>query len=189
MCIRDRSNKCPFIHEITKSGNPSKIIGITETWANQNFDGEYTAHFKGFNIAKSDRDISQDNPNEEHLKKQGGVMLITSSDLPINTIKTFSNGNCELLITELPTINTAILVLYSPSGKNFTLAKFNAALSQIHCYLETEFNKTKDQQLIIMGDFNFRPEVVEWVQSDHGLIADYKEGLTEEKRAFNMLTS
>ena len=87
-------------------------------------------------------------------------MLLSTTDLPITTILQFSNGNCELLITELPSINTAIIVLYRPSGKNFHLTKFQEALTQINSYLNKSLQAVNEQELILMGDFNVRPDVV-----------------------------
>ena len=65
-------------------------------------------------------------------------MLLTSKDIPQTPITEFSNGNCELVIAEMPTINTVGIVFYRPSRINFSIKKYNEAMMKIQDYLKTE---------------------------------------------------
>ena len=115
--VTNEKNKCAFLKEITStSDTQSKRIGITETWGKKHFDGEYLKAFKDYNITKKDRDTSKAAVEDDSLSKNGGVMLLTSKDIPQTPITEFSNGNCELVIAEMPTINTVGIVFYRPSG-------------------------------------------------------------------------
>ena len=117
-------NKCDSLKENTNLGdkNSSKIIAITETWATHTYNEEYKKTFEGYNVKRSDRKDKKgdavDDP--EHLNGRGGVMLLTTPDIPITVKLEFSNGNCEVLIVYLKTIDTVVVVMYRPSGKNFS---------------------------------------------------------------------
>ena len=128
-----KRNKCEFLRRTTEHGNShKKIIGVTETWAKHNFDGEYKEAFKGYGIYRSDR-LDKDqgiSDDPDHLVNRGGVMLLTSSDLPITPVLKFSNGNCEALVANLQTIYTAVVVFYRPSGENFSTKKYNEAIKK-----------------------------------------------------------
>ena len=106
------------------------LVAITETWANGHYDAEYTRSFKGYDIKRSDRIIDLDPSDEFHLTSHGGVMLLSSPDLPLTEKMKFSNGNCEVLICEVPTINAVAITLYRPSDENFSLQKFKNAYEE-----------------------------------------------------------
>ena len=103
--ITQKKNKVQFIRDITKSKNKNQIIALTETWAKANYDAEFQQHFQDYNIMRSDRKVT-DVSDKEQLKTRGGVMLLTSPEITITPILEFTNGNCEVAIATLPTINT-----------------------------------------------------------------------------------
>ena len=43
-----------------------------------------------------------------------------------------SNGNTEVFIGELTTIQTSVIVFYTPSGENFSEAKFEEGITHIY---------------------------------------------------------
>lgn len=182
--VTNKKNKCSFIKEVTSSNTESKIIAITETWGKKHFDGEYLKAFKGYNLIRTDRDTSNAALDEDCLSKNGGVLLLTSKDIPQKPVLKFSNGNCELVIAELLTINTAAIVFYRPSGKNFSLPKYTEALKHVRDYLQTNNDRKESMEILLMGDFNFTQDEVKWVSSTEGLIPNYNEGVTPEKQGF-----
>ena len=115
--ITIRKNKCQQLHTYTTTKAAQRIIALTETHSKLHLTEEYKKHLPGFDIKRTDRDTEYD---EKALKTKGGCMVITSADIPMNKIKeySFSNGNCELLTVEIPTIRQAVMVVYRPSGKN-----------------------------------------------------------------------
>ena len=52
-----------------------------------------------------------------------------------------SNGNTEVLIAELPSINTSVILMYTPSRENFVEAKFAQGIESANRYIST---KTRD---------------------------------------------
>ena len=185
--VTNKRNKCSFLKEVTASEIERKSIAITETWGNKHYDTEYLKAFKGYNMTKADRDTTNATLDGKCLSKNGGVLLLTSKDIPQKPILKFSNGNCELIISELPTIKTTVIVFYRPSGKNFSLQKYNEALKHVHDYLRNNRDKEENMEILFMGDFNFTKAVVQWVKSDDSLIPNYNEGITPEKQGFNTL--
>ena len=115
------------------------------------------------------------------LKKNGGCLLLTTPDIIQKEVSRFSNGNCELLISELPSIHTSVLLLYRPSGMNFNPKKFKEAFDKIKQYLLQNANKDHPLKIIMTGDFNFPPSLVEWIEEDNTAIAEYTEGSSGEK--------
>ena len=213
--VTNKKNKCPFLHEVTESSKGSKIIAVTETWGKKHFKGEYLHDFQGFDMNKSDRitekpeheDNQEDGVERESeeegdnnlqgtvkdeemkkfLTKRGGVLLLTSKDIPQKLVLEFSNSNCELLISELPTINTAVLVFYRPSGVNFSLKKYSEAMKKVQEYLSSNQEREVAMEVLLVGDFNFNPDEVSWEKTTEGILPVRKEGKTSEKRALNTL--
>ena len=62
-------------------------------------------------------------------------MLLTTKDIPHRPKIKFSNGNSELVIAELPTVNTVAIEFYRPSCINFSLPKYREALQQVRDYI------------------------------------------------------
>ena len=55
-------------------------------------------------------------------------------------------------------------------------------------YIQDLQNKDSNYGITLAGDFNFPLRVVEWIKSDAGIFADAKEGTTDEKAAFQVLS-
>ena len=78
------------------------------------------------------RDSINFNPTDEYqLQSRGGCMLLASPGITLLPIEKFSNGNCELLITEVPQLNTAVIVVYNPPKPNFNFHKFKEIIEKL----------------------------------------------------------
>ena len=179
--ITKRNNKCKFVREFTNTSN-NQIIAITETWANFNFDAEYIKEFKEYNIERSDRKFGYDPDDDEQLSSRGGVLLLTSPNITITLITKFSNGNCEVLIASLSTVNIIVILFYTPSGKNFSLRKYTEDMSKINNYLAYYKPNELGKSIILLGDFNFPPGITTWIKTVNGLIANFSEGISPKKK-------
>ena len=102
----------------------SKVIAVTETWAETNFDAKYTNIFKGYNIQRSDREMEKKEGDPARIGSRGGVLLLTTSDLPLAEIKKYSNGSTEVLIVEIPLLDTSVIVFYTHQGKTLQKRSF-----------------------------------------------------------------
>ena len=85
-------------------------------------------------------------------------------------------------ITELPQLKLLIMVVYNPPPPNFSLMKFKEVLNKIRQHLSSAGNI---HDLLICGDFNFPPTVVNWIDSDEGIIAHVMPGTTDQKLLLN----
>ena len=185
--ITRKRNKCKYVEEVTDRGMKHKVIALTETWTKDKYQGEILEHFKDYNVMMTDREYDPKLEDPHQLKTRGGTMILTSPDIPISPQISKSNGNCEVAIARLHTINALVISMYRPSGKNFNLDKFVEALSWIRKYFRDNADELKDTHISLMGDFNFPKNIVEWKDSQHGLIADYSPGISIQKRAFEHL--
>ena len=185
--ITNKGNKCNFVRDVTKSDMRHQIIVLTETWTNKNYEAEITAHFKDYNLLPADRKYDPTKNDPEQLKSRGGTCILTSPEVTITPGPCFSNGNCEVAIAKLPTINTLVISMYQPSGKNFSLHKFTEALNHIRSYLSNHAEELDQTHITLMGDFNFPKKIVNWKDTDLGLVADYTEGESIQKKAFDLL--
>ena len=79
--------------------------------------------------------------------------------------------------------------MYRPSGKNFSLTKYTEAIDHIRLFLSSQDGSLENTHITFMGDFNFPKKIVEWKDSDLGLVADFTEGESIQKRAFDLLLS
>ena len=178
-------NKCQDLELLTKTGDSQRILAITESWATDSHeDSEYEKYFPGFHIKRADRDVNYD---EVSLKTRGGCMVIASPGVTTNRVDFWSNGNCEIIITEHPAIHLANIVIYRPSGKNYKLAKFEEILGRARCYLEKKREKHDGDTIILSGDFNFNDQIVTWEKSDEGLLPVHSEGSCPLKQGFSRL--
>merc|ERR1739838_1101022 len=112
-------------------------------------------NFSNYNVYYTDRKEKTDKNDKKGLKSRGGVLLLTSPDIPITPISKFSNSNCELLIAELPTINMVMILLCRPSGKNFCPIKFQEALNHVQNFLNANTEDLTGKHVTFLGDFNF----------------------------------
>ena len=186
--ITNRNNKVQFLRDVTRTKNDSQIIALTETWAKGHFDAEFQKHFVNYNIMRADRRVTNVH-DKDQLQSRGGVMMLTTPDITITPILEFTNGNCEVAIANLPTVNTTIILMYRPSGKGFSFSKYSEAISKINDFLTENAAELKDRNVTLLGDFNFPPPIVQWKRSALGVIADFAEGDSIQKSAFEMLLS
>ena len=186
------SNKCPFLYDLVDAKCGSHIIAITETWLTKNhYDAEILKTFTNYNLSRADRLVAtafkqttendDDDDDDTLLKKNGGCLLLTTPDIITKDVLRFSNGNCELLISELPSFHMSILLLYRPSGMNFNPKKFKEAFDKIKQYLLQNDEKDYPSKVIMTGDFNFPPPLVEWIEENNMVFAEYTEGSSGEK--------
>ena len=185
--ITQRRNKSHFLKTVTSTNNSSQIIAVTETWAQAHFNGEYTQAFDGYNIIRADRDYNFNPDDDDQLVTRGGCLLLTTPNITITPIVSYSNGNCEILIADLPTIHTTAITIYRPSGINFSLKHFSAILGKARTYLTTRQVSGNEGTILLTGDFNFNSAVVNWEKSDHGLLPNFTEGASDQYRGFQLL--
>ena len=141
-------------------------------------------HFPDYNILRANRDTEYDLDDEGQLQSHGGSILLTSPDIVMLPKISFSNGNCEFLIAELPDLKLMLVLIYRPPIPNFSLPKFKDIVQRIETFLADP--DYEHHNLILAGDLNFPPRIVLWVNSDSGIFADQKEGYSNEKIAFKM---
>ena len=154
MVLEDQ-NKSKFVKDnIVIPGNSANhIIMITESFLTPGHkDEEILFSFPEYTIKRCDRDTKIGRKT-----KQGGCFILTSPDISTCEIDSISNGVCEMIITEHPTLDLSIVTVYRPPDT--TLAEFAEILQMIDKHLTS----TKFTNSIIAGDFNFPPEVVTWV--------------------------
>ena len=72
-----------------------------------------------------------DPDDENQLLSCGSFLLLTSPDITAISKLEYSNGNCEVLIVELPQMDLTASVLYRPPKPNF-----REALSNVEAYLQ-----------------------------------------------------
>ena len=115
-------------------------------------------------------------------------MVIASPNIVSNkSDMSWSNGNCEILITEHPTIKVALIVVYRPGGPNYELDKFAEVLGTARKYLNSIKDDDRFENVILAGDFNFRKEHVTWDHSANGLVPHYEQGACKHKRGVSLL--
>ena len=103
---------------------------LLKNWENYHFNAEYLKEFLNYyNIMSAERDITADKEDDEDKLKSRGYLILTSPDISISPIKSFSNGNCEFLIAQLPVNQHSIH--FSTSG-NFSVWKFKEAMAEIN---------------------------------------------------------
>ena len=141
-----------------------KIIAITKTliFLVQYYNAEIAKYFHNYNIHRADRDTKYNPRDYYQLLSGGGCMLLTSPDIVTQPVLNFSNGNCKLLITEYTQLKTIIVTVYRLPVPNFALNKFFEVLDRIQQYLTQKEDK-ESVSIILTGDFNLTPRVVEWV--------------------------
>ena len=174
------------IESVSKGKVSFNLVNI-QGLITQHLDAEVLNHFQNHTIIRADRLELPEN-NEDIDQKQGGCMLLTSQEITLTPIESFSNGNCELIIAEAPTIKLAIALIYRPSKSNFSLRKFKEVLNKVDNYMQNNNTKESPLETVIAGDFNFPPTVVRWEKSEEGMFANATGGNTDEKIAFQLLT-
>jgi len=186
--ITNKENKSESIEKLLSASTTSNIIILTETHLTVNhFNAEILRHLKNYNIIRSDRNITPNPDDDFQLLSGGGCAILTSPNIVTVQKVTYSNGNCELAISECPEIKTFILALYKPPLPNFNLLKFSEVLNEARNSLNKMLENQSEYKVILAGDFNFHPKVVEWIRCDEGIFPDIKPGNTDEKLALQLL--
>ena len=164
------ADKISFLSDQASMKN-SPLIAVTETWlSSEILDAEVERQMPGFRILRSDRDG----------RIHGGVAAYLRNDLPGDTVDTFDNGVCEILLVKLHTLNHYVAIIYRPPGTKFK--EFKDGLDWLDDKLESLPNPTPN--ISICGDLNFNKSVVTWsTDSDGDLVhrvANYREGGGED---------
>ena len=163
--ITNAKNKGEYLNLVTNN-NP-KIVVMTETHLNKkklHDNAEVKLGFPEFNLHRCDRDTEYDIDDEYQLSSHGGCLVLTSPSVVSTKKMSFSNGNCELLIVEVPQMESHIITIYKPPPPNYSLRKFQEILAKVRHFL-TEREKS-DYKVIMLGDFNFPSHVVDWIRSE-----------------------
>ena len=78
-------------------------MGVTETWLTEGvLDSEVLHDFQGFSLLRCDRAGGP---------QGGGVCLYVRDDLSADTLASYSNSVCELLIVKIHQLDTVVWVL------------------------------------------------------------------------------
>ena len=180
--VTNNNNKSNFLYNQCCRNSKSNIVAITETWlSDKHDDSEILKTFKDYSINRSDR-------NPANTPPRGGCLILSSPDIVAVPNKTFSNGHCELVITDFPSENITIIVVYNPpplkppAPPELSLQKFSETISTIRSHL-----LTNTHEVILCGDFNFPKEIVEWIESEEGIFAHQAPGNSPHKQAFELL--
>ena len=124
------------------------------------------------------------------MSKFGGTLISASSDIIADEVEDYcySNGNCELSTVEFDQLEIALMVLYRPSGKNFSLEKFQDIIEKVRTYLSQLRIDKPHFKIVLAGDFNFPREIVRWIRTDDGMIGDANPGNDQRKQAYAILS-
>ena len=137
--ITKHKNKCPIVHQLTSEDTENRIIALTETGLKKKHpDSEIMPYFKRHHKVRMDRKEKKGDAeaeeDDDHLGKSGGCFLLSSNQVPIELVEKDSNGNVEYIIAEVPSIHTAVILIYNP-GSNFALDKFKEVMGPVNKYL------------------------------------------------------
>ena len=144
--ITDHKNKSKMLElKCDKGGN--NLIAVTESWLYKDvhFDEEVLSAFPNYSIKRADRKVQQgrkkkrrrmatgseerkegeeeEDENKDLLESGGGCLLLASPGLTLLPIESLCNGICELLICEIPQINTARVVVHNSPKPDFDFIK------------------------------------------------------------------
>ena len=118
----------------------SNLLIVTESHLNDNIlDAEI--QMDGYDLIRGDR----------KERSHGGVAIYTSSNIISETLLTFSNTVCELVIMKLPQINHILVTIYHPPDTNYT--EFREMINTLLTTLRALDSPLPD--ISIFGDFNF----------------------------------
>ena len=104
------------------------------------------------------------------------ILLTSPGILCIKGQEPYSNGCCELLINELNELSVTVITIYRPPDS--TLDEFKDVLDKSRDYL----NSHPCKDVIFLGDFNFPGDVVEWRNTEAGVIPFPKPFRTDERK-------
>ena len=150
----------PLSDSVSLSNNKEHIIVVTETHLTTDHGNEeILVHFPNYTIDRLDRDITIGRKT-----KCGGVLLLTSPGILSTHRFSKSNGACEINITFLDLLQVKLITVYRPPDA--TLQEFDEILEII----DDSMSNDPLDNTILLGDFNFPKEIVEWLPTDDGVI-------------------
>ena len=153
-CLKEMSRKGQNVLYLNISLPSPKAI-----WLLVHLDGEIKNSFVNYTVHRCDRDTEIGRKS-----KCGGIALLSSPGLLCTLGEKYSNGSCELLITEFGELDITFVLIYRPPDS--TLGEFKDVLTRVSTHLSS--HPTKDT--VVAGDFNFPTEIVEWRNSEEGYI-------------------
>ena len=89
--------------------------------------------------------------------------------IPITNSLSYSNGYCELVCMNLPSINTVIITLYRPPG--CLLDKFLDVMNVIKDWISKQ-ESSKSPRIILNGDMNL-PFMYDWSEDKINELLNY----------------
>ena len=113
-------------------------------------------NFPGYSIYRCDR----------QARKCGGVCVFVRDDVSAECIGSFDNGVCELLVLNMHSLNTVLVVIYRPPDTR--LSEFSPVLSELNNLLSDL--PAPAPKLVLMGDLNFPSSVMSWMKVDGSLV-------------------
>ena len=120
------------------------IICITESWI-KSYVSKAQISIPSYNVYRSDR--------EKRIR--GGCLTYIHQDISVGEVSTFDNMFCEVCITPLDKVQTAVITVYRPP--KCPLSKFR----QLIDFVQNFINHVGDSwTFLISGDLNF-PNI-EW---------------------------
>ena len=100
--------KVPMLRDLMDKSRSNLLI-VTESHLN-NIIVDAEIQMEGYDLIRGDR----------KERSHGGVAICTSSNIISETLLTFSNTVCELVIMKLPQINHILVTIYRPPDTNYT---------------------------------------------------------------------
>ena len=158
--ITNGHSKCKTISDIIIQPSAQHIIAITETFLTKDIGkAEVLKYFPMYTLRRGDR-----NTDIGRKTCQGGVLLLTSPDIISVKLDSFSNGACEALVTNHPSLDMTIITVYRPPDTT------NEEFSELIGFIDSQLSKSPSSHLVLTGDFNFPKDVVLWRDSTDGLV-------------------
>ena len=165
------ADKITFLSDQASLKN-SPLIAITESWLSPDIlDAEVERQIPGFRIIRADR-ID---------RICGGVAAYLRNDIPGDTVDSFDNGICEVLLLKLHIQNHYVAIFYRPPGTT-KFNQFKEALDWLDSKLTSLANPTPT--ISVCGDFNFNKSIVTWSFDEDGdlypSVANHRQGMGDD---------
>ena len=140
----DASSKCAYkigyLRNFLRSykGN-IPIITITESWL-KGYVSDAQVNIPSYTVHRSDRS----------LRRRGGCITYIHESIPVGETLRFDNKFCEVVVTPLEKVTTAVVNIYRPP--NTPLYKFTEAINFIQNFI---YSVNDSWTFLISGDLNF----------------------------------
>ena len=135
-----QKHKVQMLEEEVNSSNIfTPFFALTETHLNKLiFDAEVS--IKNYDMFRCDRTT----------RKQGGVILYIHNSITVNDVRNFTDDYTEAVMVHLKKSKLIIVVIYR--APNTPINSFRNCLQSVSEFIKDH----KGNELIVMGDFNFR---------------------------------